>query len=67
VPESFNVLVNELKALGLNIIPKGVVEKKPEEPTEGIKEAEELAKAAGATIVNDVTRDHETNESLPES
>lgn len=39
VPESFNVLVNELKALGLNIIPKGVVEK-PEEPLEESKDNE---------------------------
>lgn len=53
VPESFNVLVNELKALGLNIIPKGVVEKKLPTGDEGLKEAEELAKAAGATIVDD--------------
>jgi len=30
VPESFNVLVNELKALGLNILPQGVIEKKEE-------------------------------------
>jgi DNA-directed RNA polymerase subunit beta len=30
VPESFNVLVNELKALGLNIIPEGVIERQEE-------------------------------------
>ncbi len=54
VPESFNVLVNELKALGLDVIPQGVVEK----PVEGLeseeerkteKEAEALAEAAGAS------------------
>jgi DNA-directed RNA polymerase subunit beta len=54
VPESFNVLVNELKALGLNIIPQGVVEKPVGEvETEEAKmsrEAEELAQAAGATL-----------------
>jgi DNA-directed RNA polymerase subunit beta len=53
VPESFNVLVNELKALGLSVIPKGVVEKKVEDDMEQIKQAEELAKAAGAILVND--------------
>jgi DNA-directed RNA polymerase subunit beta len=42
VPESFNVLVNELKALGLNIIPQGVVEKKEEvtEETEKVPDEE---------------------------
>lgn len=53
VPESFNVLVNELKALGLSVVPKGVVEKKVEDENEQAKQAEELAKAAGATTVND--------------
>jgi len=53
VPESFNVLVNELKALCLNIIPKGVVEKKFPVEEEELKEAEELAKAAGVTFVDD--------------
>lgn len=67
VPESFNVLVNELKALGLSIIPKGVVVRKPEEPTEGAKEAEELAKASGATLVNDLGLNKENKESLPEA
>lgn len=51
VPESFNVLVNELKALGLNIIPQGVIEK-PEgiESKETAKAAEELAITAGASL-----------------
>jgi len=55
VPESFNVLVNELKALGLDIIPQGVVEKSVEETAleeerKTEKEAEALAEAAGATL-----------------
>lgn len=41
VPESFNVLVNELKALGLNVIPEGVVEKE-ELVEEEEKEAADL-------------------------
>jgi len=41
VPESFNVLVNELKALGLNVIPQGVVESF-EEDEETDKTVEEL-------------------------
>lgn len=58
VPESFNVLVNELKALSLNIIPKGVVEKKVADELEikeetSKKEGEELAQVSGATMVND--------------
>ena len=44
VPESFNVLVNELKALSLNIIPKGVIEKKEETPPE-----KEIIEEAGFT------------------
>lgn len=46
VPESFNVLVNELKALGLDIIPVGVIEKKeePEKEEAGlVKETNDLA------------------------
>ena len=55
VPESFNVLVNELKALGLDIIPQGVVEKSVEETAleeerKTEKEAEALAEAAGSTL-----------------
>jgi len=52
VPESFNVLVNELKALGLNIIPQGVIEK-TEEPEDKLSEkmAEDLAEAAGAKMI----------------
>jgi DNA-directed RNA polymerase subunit beta len=59
VPESFNVLVNELKALGLNVIPQGVIEKPVEESAEEAKmgkEAEELAQAAGATLEAEVEK-----------
>lgn len=50
VPESFNVLVNELKALGLSIIPKGVVEKEVVEKEEKsvLEEARDLAEVLGA-------------------
>ena len=44
VPESFNVLVNELKALSLNILPQGVIEKPEEAESELAKEAEAFAK-----------------------
>ncbi len=61
IPESFKVLVKELQALGLNIIPTGVVSsqrKTMEEAVEGsekeniTKEAQELAKASGEEMVN---------------
>jgi len=53
VPESFNVLVNELKALGLDIVPIGVVEKSEESEIDKeevwvSKETEELAGVLGA-------------------
>ena len=49
VPESFNVLVNELKALGLNIIPQGVVERKEEsEESKIVEEAGEFARVLEA-------------------
>jgi len=58
VPESFKVLVKELQALGLNIIPTGTVTVKPipsvvdESKEEEVqKEAKELAQVAGVTIV----------------
>lgn len=61
VPESFNVLVNELKALGLNIIPQGIVEKsveeiESEEARKTEKEAEALAEASGASLKVDSER-----------
>lgn len=52
IPESFKVLVRELNALGLNIIPKGVTlakETLEEDTKEGIKFAEELGAEAIAT------------------
>ncbi|MBI2404580.1 DNA-directed RNA polymerase subunit beta [Candidatus Gottesmanbacteria bacterium] len=59
VPESFKVLVKELQALGLNVVPTGVVTIRPQSPTaesaateEAVKaEAEEIAKAAGGETV----------------
>jgi len=65
VPESFNVLVNELKALGLNIIPQGVIERPEdleiEEGSKMAKEIEELAEASGASL------EVETKEETPEA
>ncbi len=68
VPESFNVLVNELKSLSLNIIPQGVVEKKIATEEDEAKEAEELARAAGASLVSGMeTEGAAMKEKLPES
>ena len=60
IPESFKVLVKELQALCLNVVPTGVVtyaKKTPlqvDEAEEKIeKEAEELAKVSGQNIVAD--------------
>ena len=50
VPESFKVLVRELNSLGLTIEARGAVVIKDED-TVGTKEAQELAKAAGAEVV----------------
>ncbi len=53
VPESFKVLVNELKSLLLDIVPIGAVEKTEAEIKEEIpvlKEAQALAEAAGEEI-----------------
>lgn len=68
VPESFNVLVNELKALGLNIIPQGVVEKIEDLDAEKegdkwvSKEAEELASVLEANkLEGDEESPHEEN------
>jgi DNA-directed RNA polymerase subunit beta len=53
VPESFKVLVKELQALGLNVIPTGVVTAKPLVVTDTVKEevvekeAKELAQVSG--------------------
>ena len=67
VPESFKVLVKELQALGLNVIPTGVVTAKPQASTsptdpnqktpvddQVVNQAKELAKASGEEIVVDV-------------
>ena len=60
IPESFKVLVKELQALGLNVMPTGTVtftkkQTPPSDVTEAseIVEAKLLAKAAGEEIVED--------------
>ncbi|KKS76366.1 MAG: hypothetical protein UV46_C0003G0001, partial [Candidatus Gottesmanbacteria bacterium GW2011_GWC2_42_8] len=62
IPESFKVLVKELQALGLNVIPTGTVTyaKKTtgiqggDENQEQVeKQAEELAKASGVEIASE--------------
>ena len=60
IPESFKVLVKELQALGLNVMPTGTVtctkkQAPPSDVTEAseIVEAKLLAKAAGEEIVED--------------
>ncbi|MDO8341349.1 MAG: DNA-directed RNA polymerase subunit beta [Candidatus Woesebacteria bacterium] len=50
IPESFKVLVRELNALGLNIIPKGVTLTK-DIINEDTKAGEELAKNLGAEVI----------------
>ncbi len=50
IPESFKVLVRELNALGLNIIPKGVILAK-DSPVEDIKDGIKFAEALGAEDV----------------
>ncbi len=54
VPESFKVLVSELKSLLLDVIPLGVIEKSEsdilKEETPLTKEAQELASASGAQV-----------------
>jgi len=50
IPESFKVLVRELNALGLNIIPKGVTLTK-DIIDEDTKAGEELAKNLGAEVI----------------
>jgi len=66
VPESFKVLVKELQALGLNVIPTGAVTGKIQQNNQQLtqdddpkeekikKEASELAKASGEEIIPDV-------------
>jgi DNA-directed RNA polymerase subunit beta len=62
IPESFKVLVKELQALGLSVIPTGAVTAKPVAPPATTttvtddtvkKEAVEIAKASGEEIVDE--------------
>lgn len=63
VPESFKVLVKELQALGLQVIPTGVVTAKPPVISDSVKEAivekeaKELAEASGEEKVEDVAEE----------
>ena len=58
VPESFKVLVKELQALGLNVIPTGVVTAKPPVIADSVqeevvvKQAKELAQVSGEVAVS---------------
>jgi len=68
IPESFKVLVKELQALGLSVVPTGVVTAKPTITVPTIaddvlrKEAEEIAKASGEETVPE----EEIEEVVPE-
>ncbi len=68
IPESFKVLVKELQALGLSVVPTGVVTAKPTITVPTIaddvlrKEAEEIAKASGEETVPE----EEIEEVIPE-
>lgn len=59
IPESFKVLVKELQALGLSVIPTGAVTAKPVVTTATVtdelvkKEAEEIAQASGRETVDE--------------
>lgn len=62
IPESFKVLVKELQALGLSVIPTGVVLSSrktslslPENEEEIEHEAKELASASGEEIISEVS------------
>ncbi|MBP9813850.1 DNA-directed RNA polymerase subunit beta [Candidatus Woesebacteria bacterium] len=65
VPESFKVLVKELQALGLQVIPTGVVTAKPPVITDLAKEevvekvAKELAEVSGEETVEEVIEEVE--------
>ena len=65
VPESFKVLVKELQALGLQVIPTGVVTAKPPVITDTVKEeivekvAKELAEVSGEEIIEEVVEEVE--------
>jgi DNA-directed RNA polymerase subunit beta len=70
VPESFKVLVKELQALGLNVIPTGVVTAKPPVISDAAKEevvekqAKELAEVSGERSVPDTSQAAQTSEAL---
>mgnify|MGYP001593597616 CR=1 FL=1 len=51
IPESFKVLVRELNALGLNIIPKGVILAKDSPEDIDTKSGEKFAKVLGAEAI----------------
>jgi DNA-directed RNA polymerase subunit beta len=63
VPESFKVLVKELQALGLNVIPTGVVTAKPAVITDTVKDevvakvAKEIAEVSGEEVVEESKAD----------
>ena len=65
VPESFKVLVKELQALGLQVIPTGVVTAKAPVITDTVKEeivekvAKELAEVSGEETVEEVVEETE--------
>lgn len=65
VPESFNVLVNELKALGLNIIPEGVIEKPEEIQIDSLlsKEVKQMADVLGMDEVGEAV-DNKENKNI---
>jgi len=69
IPESFKVLVKELQALGLSVLPTGVVATKPQITVPTVtdeivkKEAQEIAKASGEEeVVAEDTVKTETGE-----
>ncbi|MDP3998519.1 MAG: DNA-directed RNA polymerase subunit beta [bacterium] len=68
VPESFKVLMKELNALCLSIVPTGAIEKKEEVIEEKgiVQEATELAVAAGAEIIAEQTEMPDQNGALVE-
>ncbi len=63
VPESFKVLVKELQALGLNVIPTGVVTAKPPVISDVAKEevvakvAKEIAEESGEEVVEEESKE----------
>jgi DNA-directed RNA polymerase subunit beta len=69
VPESFKVLVKELQALGLNVVPTGVVTSRPfAQVTEDVAQKEEIVEKQAAELaeVSGVTEVSDTPESINE-